>query len=156
MAKNLKSYFTSKEMYFFVRQRKDHLYNVLHWKWEQNTESQQQFQTYATYTFAERQYKGQPRCPIPIPVWLQYWPQLPFPPVPTFFGYLLFKFSFQHLNVFLSARSLKINQEGRKDHTNPRIKKQKILWVYPLTSRRRRIRTTKSWEISWGEMADKT
>lgn len=38
----------------------------------------------------------------------------------TLFGYSLFKFSTQHFNIFLSASSLKINQEGERRLYLPR------------------------------------
>lgn len=110
MAKNLKTYFTSKKMYFFVRKRKCLLYNVLHWNWEQNSECQQQFYTYTTYIIC---WKTAQRATHTSHSHFSLIPALATISSSTLFDYLLFKFSIQHFNIFLSASSLKINQEGR-------------------------------------------
>lgn len=108
MVKNLKTYFTSIKMYFFVRQRKHLLYNVLHWNWEQNSEHQQQFYTYTTYII---RWKTAQRATHTSHSHFSLTPVLTTISSSTLFDYLLFKFSIQHFNVFLSASSLKINQE---------------------------------------------
>lgn len=97
-------------MYFFVRKRKHLLCNVLHWNWEQNSERQQQFYTYTTYIIC---WKTVQRATHTSHSHFSLTPVLATISSSTLFDYLLFKFSIQHFNIFLSASSLKINQEGR-------------------------------------------
>lgn len=112
-----KDIFYFQKKYFFVRQRKLLKYIVLHWNWEQNSECQQPFYSYTTYIIC---WKAAQRATHTSHSHFSLTPVLATISSSTLFDYLLFKFSIRHFNKFLSASSLKINQEGEERSYSPR------------------------------------